>query len=189
MIFTLDENLLAIERCNLNHHHHNIYCNWRSGTCSNTNLFLSTGELGSSIYEFTLLPSIQFVKEWSSPISCRKDEGIDDLCYKNGKFAIIIFHQTTNETRLDLRSSTTLDIIWSIELGNLAPRRTTGCCWLNNDEWFVTDEYDFRIFHISADGHLLKCEKYNPAPYNALLFGKDILAIRTIEGINLHKLF
>jgi len=57
-----------------------------------------------------------------------------------------------------------------------------------NDEWLVTDEYDFRIFYISADGHLLQTDKYNPAPYNALLFGQDILAIRTVEGINLHKL-
>lgn len=189
-IYTIDENLLAIERCDLIHHHHNnnIYRNWRSGTCSNINLYLSTGDLGSSIYEFILLPSIQFVKEWSSPISCRHDEGIDDLCYRNDKFAIIIFHQTTNETRLDLRSSITLDTIWSIELSHLAPRRTSGCCWLNNDEWFVTDEYDFRIFHISADGHLIKSEKYDPAPYNALLYGKDMIAIRTIEGINLHKL-
>jgi hypothetical protein len=187
LIFTLDENLIAIERCDLTHHN-NLYRNWRSGTCSNTNLFLSTGELGSSIYEFTLLPSMQFIKEWSSPITCRNDEGIDDLCYKNGKFALIIFHQSTNETRLDLRSSTTLDLIWSIELGHTAPRRTTGSCWLNNDEWLVTDEYDFRLFHISANGHLLKTEKYDPAPYNALLFGKNILAIRTIEGVNLHKL-
>jgi hypothetical protein len=134
IVITIDKNLLAIERCDLTHHHNNIFRNWRSGTCSNTNLFLSTDELGSSIYEFTLLPSIQFVKEWSSPISCRNDEGIDDLCYKNGKFAIIIFHQSTNEIRLDLHSSTTLYVIWSIELGHIAPRRTTGCCWLNNDE-------------------------------------------------------
>ena len=192
MIFTIDENLLTIERCDLIHPHHhnnnNICRNWRSGTCSNTNLFLSSGDLGTSIYEFTLLPSIQFVKEWSSPISCRKDEGIDDLCYKNGKFAIIIFHQSTNETRLELRLSPTLDVIWSIELGHTAPRRTTGCCSLNNDEWLITDEYAYRIYHISTDGHLVKSEKYNPAPYNALLFNKDILAIRTVEGINLHKI-
>jgi hypothetical protein len=188
MIFILDENLLIIEQYDLPYHNNNIYRYWRSGTCSNTNLFLSTGELGTSIYEFNLLPSIQFSKEWLSPISCRKDEGIDDLCYKNEKFSILIFHQPTNKTRLDLRSSKTLNIIWSIELDHIEPRRTTGCCWLNNDEWLVTDEYDFRIFYISADGHLLQTDKYNPAPYNALLFGQDILAIRTVEGINLHKL-
>ncbi|CAF3974716.1 unnamed protein product [Rotaria sordida] len=186
-IFTIDENLMAIERCDLNYHN-NIYHNWRSGSCSNTNLYLSTVDLGSSIYEFTLLPSIQFIKEWPSPIICRKDECIDDLCYKNGKLAIIIFHQPTNEIRLDLRSSTTFDIIWSIEIANIVPRRTTGCCWLNNDEWLITDEYDFRLFHISANGHLLKSDKYDPAPYNALLFGKDVLAIRTIKGVSLHRL-
>lgn len=186
-IYTVNENLLAIERCDINHHN-NIYHNWRSGTCSNTNLFLSTGDLGPSLYEFTLLPSFQLVKEWPSPITCRQDECIDDLCYKNGKLAIIIFHQPTNEVRFDLRSSTTLDLIWSIEIANIVPRRTTGCCWLNNDEWLITDEYGFRLFHISADGHLLKMEKYDPAPYNALLFGKDILAIRTITGVNLHRI-
>ncbi|CAF2066925.1 unnamed protein product [Rotaria magnacalcarata] len=90
-IFTIDKNLMAIERCDLNQHA-NIYRNWRS------------------------------------------DECIDDLCYKNGKLAIIIFHQPTNEIRLDLRSSTTLDLIWSIEIGRVVPRRTTGCSWLNNDE-------------------------------------------------------
>ncbi|CAF1020312.1 unnamed protein product [Adineta steineri] len=187
IIFTLDENLLAIERCDLIHSN-NIYRNWRSGTCSNTNLFLSTNELGSSIYEFTLLPSIQLVKEWSSPTTCRKDESIDDLCYKNDKFAIIIFHQSTNETHFDLRSSTTFDVIWSIEIGHSVPRRTTGCCGLNNDEWLITDEYDFRLYHISSNGHLVKSDKYDPAPYNALLFGRDILAIRTTQGVNLHKL-
>lgn len=186
-IYTIDSNLMAIERCEFTHHN-NIYRSWRSGTCSNTSLYLSTGELGPSLYEFTLLPSIQFVKEWSSPITCRKEEFIDDLCYKNGKLAMIIFQQTTNEVRFDQRSSTTLDLIWSIEIARIVPRRTTGCCWLNNNEWLITDEYDFRLFHISADGHLIKTEKYSPAPYNALLFGKDILAIRTIEGVNLHRL-
>jgi hypothetical protein len=84
--------------------------------------------------------------------------------------------------------STTLDLIWSIELGHIAPRCTTDCCWLNNDEWLVTDEYDFRLFHILANGYLLKSEKYDPAPHNALLFGKDILAIRTIEYDQSHSL-
>lgn len=94
LIFTLDENLLATQRCDsISHHHHqnNIYRHWRSGTCSNTNLFLSTGDLGSSIYEFTLLPSIQFVKEWSSPISCRNDEEIDDLCYRKTNLLLLFF--------------------------------------------------------------------------------------------------
>jgi hypothetical protein len=101
---------------------------------------------------------------------------------------ILLLFNLTNETRLDLRLSTTLDVIWSIEIDHIAPRRTTGCCWLNNDQWLVTDEYDFHLFHISADGHLIKSDKYYPAPYNALLFGKDILAIRTIQGVNLHRL-
>jgi len=42
------------------------------GTSFNQNLFLSTDNLGSSIYQYEIFPTIQLFKECSSPHLCTK---------------------------------------------------------------------------------------------------------------------
>jgi hypothetical protein len=47
---------------------------WFCRTSFNQNLFLSTDNLDSSIYQYEIFPTIQLFKECSSPHSCTKDE-------------------------------------------------------------------------------------------------------------------
>ncbi len=94
--------------------------------------------------------------DWYALISCRKDEIICDLKYNNGFLSLPIFNKHKDESRLDLRSSTTLECICSI--------RTYGrcrSCSINGDHWLVMDHDDRRFFHISAHGQLLKTNEYS----------------------------
>ncbi|CAF1168013.1 unnamed protein product [Adineta steineri] len=100
---------------------------WWRGTCSNDTLYLSSAEWGSSIYEFDLRSTFQFVKTWHTPITCEKDEIICDLKYNNGFLAIPIFNKHKEQSRLDLRLSTTLDCIWTINIHGCCCR----CCSIN----------------------------------------------------------
>ncbi|CAF3724973.1 unnamed protein product, partial [Rotaria sordida] len=67
-VFLVDENNMSIE---------NIQAlqkrKWLSCTTSETSLFLSTKVWGSSIMEFSLLPTIELVKQWQSPDTCSRD--------------------------------------------------------------------------------------------------------------------
>ncbi|CAF5166173.1 unnamed protein product, partial [Rotaria magnacalcarata] len=45
-----------------------------------------------------------------------------------------------------------------------------------------------RLFQITMDGRLKSTCYYNPTPCSACLFGFDLLAISTVQGVNLHKL-
>ncbi len=47
--------------------------------CSNTSLFVSIYDFGSSILEYKLLPEIEFFKEWTPPDTCQQDEWISDI--------------------------------------------------------------------------------------------------------------
>ncbi len=70
-IFFVDQNIMSIKTLSLIERQ-----KWLRGTCSDTSLFLSTYELSSSIIEYSLLPSIEFVKHWKSPDTCQKNEMI-----------------------------------------------------------------------------------------------------------------
>ncbi|CAF3738050.1 unnamed protein product [Rotaria socialis] len=43
---------------------------WLSCTCSDSTLFLTMNESGSDIFQFNLLSSFQFMKQWKSPQTC-----------------------------------------------------------------------------------------------------------------------
>ncbi|CAF4208190.1 unnamed protein product [Rotaria sordida] len=58
---------------------------FHSCTCSNTSLFLTVDDYGSSIMEYHLLPLIELIKQWKSPYTCTKDEYIDSIRYNNAK--------------------------------------------------------------------------------------------------------
>jgi hypothetical protein len=71
-IFLVNENLNAIKRVQVIQNRILYSC-----ACSNTSLFVSIHDWGSQILEYKLLPEIEFVKEWTSPDTCRQDEWIN----------------------------------------------------------------------------------------------------------------
>ena len=179
-IFTLDEDTMNLEECSIS-----STVDWWRGACSDNHLYLSTAEWGSAIYQFDLETPFQLIQTLQTPISCDEHEIICDLKYNNDFLAMPIFHKQEEKTRLDLRSASTLDCIWSIQLHGRCR-----CCSINGDQWLVMDHDDRQFFHISADGKLLKTHKYD---YHQRL--EDIttwepnnIVILTKKTINLHKI-
>ena len=183
-VFLVDEDNMSIE---------NIQTlpkrKWLSCTTSETSLFLSTKVWGSSIMEFSLLPTIELVKQWQSPDTCTRDEVINGIVYNNGTLAMMIKNPTEKTIHIEMRSSATLDRLWSVRL-NIAYSQNirTRCCLITHNEWLVVDRNTSRIFHISKDGKVKSSSAYNPPPFCATVFEQDMLAISTARGVNLHKL-
>jgi hypothetical protein len=113
--------------------------NWYSCTCSETSLFLSTNDLGSSIMEFSLLPSIELVNQWQSPVTCLNNERILDITYSNGAFALMILNQTDNLVHMEVKSRTKFERVWSIVLNISHKYHISSCCSLEWDEWLIID--------------------------------------------------
>ncbi len=161
---------------------------WWSCTCSDTCLYITTKDWASNIYQFTLWPSIQLSKRWQPPQTCKQDETINDIIYNKEKLALMIYNRLTKSKTIELRISTTLDHLWSIDLDIDYDSRAIRCCLLNHDEWLVIDWNTSNIFHISNDGKLKFTCDYNPSPSCAAMLGANLLVISTSDGINLHKL-
>jgi hypothetical protein len=159
-----------------------------SCTCSDRTLFLSTNELGSNIYTFNLLSSFLLIKQWKSPESCKSNENIHNIAYNNETLALIIADTSNNKVRLELRSSTTLDQFWSLPLEITRPiKNAIRVCLLRCDEWLVMNHNTPRLLHISKDGKLKTTCNYTSEPYNGILFGSNILALNTEDGVNFHR--
>ncbi|CAF2747907.1 unnamed protein product [Rotaria sp. Silwood2] len=169
-IYRINETTLSIER---------IYGieekDWLSCTCSDTYLYLTTCDTGSNIFQFKLLPLIRPVKQWQPPYSCKLHESIHAIEYNNRTLALIIRESFGGMVNIELRSSSTLNRLWSLPLDI----RSSGlwsrisCCSLQYDEWLVVHTTTSRLFHISKDGILkiiLEChQKLN----NAIMFGSN----------------
>ncbi|UJR22966.1 hypothetical protein I4U23_025993 [Adineta vaga] len=162
---------------------------WLSCTCSNTSLYLSTGERASSIKEYRLLPSIQLIRELKSPHTCSRDEVISGIVYNNGRLALIIVNITKKTLRIESRDAETLNRLWSLRLDIICNQnRKFGCCALRSDEWLVADYETKRLLYITKDGKVKKVIDYTPEPYHVSLFGANILAVSTKNDIRMHKI-
>ena len=183
-VFLVDEDNMSIENIQTLQK-----CKWLSCTTSETSLFLSTKVWGSSIMEFSLQPTIELVKQWQSPDTCTRDEVINSIVYNNGTLAMMIKNPSEKTIHIEMRSSATLDRIWSVRL-NIAYSQNirTRCCLLTHNEWLVVDRNTSRIFHISKDGKVKSSSAYNPPPFCATIFDQDLIAISTARGVNLHTL-
>lgn len=182
-IYIFDINSLSIERVDATQKLH-----WLSCTCSETSLFLSTNQKGSSICEFNLLNSMQAAKRWESPDTCSQDERIHDMVYNKGTLLLVIENSLNGKVRVELRSSARFDRLWSLQLDVGNQTKVFKCCLLNNDQWLVVDSNSSRLFQITMDGKLKSSCFYNPIPSGACLFGYDMLAVSTLHGVNIHKL-
>ena len=90
--------------------------NWLSCACSNTSLFVTTNKWGSDIFQFNLLSSFNLVKQWNSSESCEQNEVIHNIAYNNDALALMIMHESNLTMKIELRSSITLDRLWSLLL-------------------------------------------------------------------------
>ncbi|CAF0862721.1 unnamed protein product [Rotaria sordida] len=163
---------------------------WSSCTCSDTSFYLTARREGTNIYEFNLLSSFTLIKRWKPPHSCKQYEVILNTAYKNKTLALVISHCSTSIVHFELRSSITLDRLWSIEL-NISHRigqPLIRCSSLKCDEWLVVDNNTSQLFHIRKDGQIKSVYPCNPSPWNAVMFGSNLLAIRTKNSVNFHKL-
>ncbi|CAF1153120.1 unnamed protein product [Rotaria sordida] len=184
-VYRIHETTLSIER---------IYGiedkDWLSCTCSDTYLYLTTREIGSNIFQFKLLPLIRPVKQWQPPYSCKPHESIHAIQYNNRTLALIIRKSFGGVINIELRSSTTLNRIWTLPLDI----RSSGvwsrinCSSLQYDEWLLAHTSTSRFFHISKDGNLNIIHEYHPKFNNALMFGSNILVIHLGKKVHFHKL-
>jgi hypothetical protein len=182
-VFLIDENTMSIENVQITAKE-----NWCCGTCSDKSLFLATYKCGSSIMEFNLLPSIEFVKHWKSPNTCSKIEGIHDMSYNNEKLFLIIENRIKKTVRVELRSSITLDCLWSLPLDSADKQNVQiRCCLFNDVEWIVTHHDLHCLLHITKDGTLKASCPYTPAPHFTSTFGSNLLVVATSKSVNLHK--
>ncbi|CAF1289929.1 unnamed protein product [Rotaria magnacalcarata] len=182
-IYIFDVDTISIERVDATQK-----LQWLSCACSDASLFLSTNEKGSSICEFNLLNSLQAAKRWEPPDTCSQNERILDMTYNKGTLLLLIGNSLAEKTRVELRSSARLDRIWSLQLDIVYQSKILRCCLLHSDQWLIIDGNTSRLFQITMDGRLKSTCYYNPTPCSACLFGFDLLAISTVQGVNLHKL-
>ncbi|CAF0905197.1 unnamed protein product [Adineta ricciae] len=184
-VFFLDENCLSIERIQTIEEQY-----WWSCVCSDTSLFLTNTTMGTSIYQFNLLSSCQLTQRWKPPYSCKQHEYIDDISYQNGTLALVIKVSSNNTVHLDLRSSQTLERLWSTQLNIKKSwfQQTIRCCSLKYGEWLVVEGNTSHLFHILKNGKMKITEEYKPSPMNALLFGSNIFIVRTKDNVIFHRL-
>ena len=184
IVFTLDENTMIVDQCPIDIHNDK---EWSCGACSDTSLYLSTADMSACLYEYTLQPTMEFVKEWPLAGSNAKYEAILTFNYANGKLALVISNIHSFRRRLDLRSTITLERLWSIRLDTVAH-----CCSFNDDQWIVMELLRPRLLHISSDGKILQEFKVRTSSmdiiWNAIQWDSDTIITFTMKNLNLHKL-
>ncbi|CAF1128377.1 unnamed protein product [Rotaria sordida] len=183
-VFLINENLTSIEYIQMIEKKQ-----WLSCTCSDTSLFLTTNKSSSNIFQFNLLPSFHFVKQWKPPQTCNYDEFIHNIANNNGTLALIISYKCKTAMRLELRSSSTFDQLWSLSFYTMGSieQWVNHVCLLKYDEWLVIDRNTSRLLHVSKDGKVKAKWSYKGIVYNAVLFGSSILAIRTAKCLSLYR--
>ena len=161
---------------------------WWSCTCSDTSLYLSTGERGSSIFKFSFPPSIKLEKQWVSPETCTQYQRIINMVYKNETLAMTILDLYMKKKMLELRSSTTLQLLWSFKLNTKYSCGIFGCCSLNRNDFLVWDYDTSLLLHICKEGKAHVANKYKEGnPIFVLSHGNE-LVISTNDSINFHQI-
>ncbi|CAF3392572.1 unnamed protein product, partial [Rotaria sp. Silwood2] len=184
VIFTFDDNTMILDQCQIDLINDK---EWSAGSCTDTSLYLSTGEMSTTLYEYTLRPTIEFVKEWQLLALHSRYEGILTFTCANGKIALVISNIYVFQRRFELRSTSTFERLWSIPLNVVAH-----CCSINNDQWLIMELLQPRLLHVSSDGKILQEYKVKTPSlniiWNAVQFDNDTIATLTMDSLNLHKI-
>lgn len=180
-VYFVDDRSMSIEKLPIESKQ-----NWSSCTSSDESLFLSTDERASSIRSYRIRPSIGLRKQWKFPLTCAKEESIDQIVYQNSTLALLISHKTA---RMELRSPETLHRLWTYPFDSIGEGVLSfHLCSLNFDEWLITDRSNERLLHITNEGNLKSMVAYNSEPSRAVLFQPNLLVISRRNGINFHDL-
>ncbi|KAG0420994.1 hypothetical protein DMUE_6319, partial [Dictyocoela muelleri] len=137
-IYLINENFTSIEQIRTIREK-----NWSCLTCSNNSLFLSTNEKHTNLFQFNVFPSFQLIKQWKPPYSCEQNQFISYFTSNEQYLALIVISCSDRKVFFVVRSLTTLDLLWSIELHlNYKWFQTPiRCCSLNDNQWLVFEEY------------------------------------------------
>lgn len=162
---------------------------WFSCTCSEKSLYLSSCEWGSSIDEYDLLSLPNRLTEWKPPLTCQPHEGINDIQYNQQTIALMIKDPRDHRKRMELRTSGTFDILWSLPLSGGVDIRLFTCCPIPRNEWLFIDGSTSSIHQISVDGKLKEVQRCHSVPYRANLFGNKHLVVSAESNLNLYQLF
>jgi hypothetical protein len=182
-LFLVDPSKLSIEEISIVPEE-----KWFSCTCSDRSLYLSTNSFGSSITEYSLPPTIQLIRRWKSPDTCEKDEHINNMRYNNERLALLVAKPHNETVHIELRTSKTLQRLWSLRLNiRNVQNYPFYFCLINEDEWLVADHENSRFIHITSDGKMKEMRAYNSVPWYPCMFGSDILAVATDDSIKFHK--
>ena len=186
-LFNLDQQTMNLTKYSI-FNYINIKTEWFCGTTHLQTLYLSTKYFGSSIYEFKIFPTLQFSKEWQSPFSCAEKECIYDIRSNNSSVGMVIVNKDLNETRLELRSPTTLERQWSYKITCASEIHRIRCCPLLHNQWLIIDAMNSLLLHLDANGKLIKQENCKPSPCHSVQLDKYLIVISTTKGFNLHQL-
>jgi hypothetical protein len=182
-VFIVDDSTLSIQSIQINQNQR-----WFSCACSHSTLYLSTINAGSSIFEFNLSPSIQFKKQWTPPETCAQNQIIMNIVYKNKTLALTISDQLNKEKFIELRSSTTMERLWSLRLDIEYNNHMVRCCSLNHSDWLVLTGIKSRLLHISKDGKVQATSQYTENLVFVRLFDGNKLAISTEKELTFTNL-
>ncbi|CAF1172045.1 unnamed protein product [Rotaria sp. Silwood1] len=162
---------------------------WLSCTCSNSFLYLTS--LSNSIVELSLLPSFSYTRRWDPAIACQKNEFIKDITCNDDKIALIIAIFSDKIVHAIIRSLATFNQLFSIRLDikHVSYQLPIRCCSLQDNEWLVVEANTSQLFHIGREGKLKGTVTYDQPSYKVLLFGSNILVIRTDSTINFHEVW
>lgn len=182
-VYTIDENTLKIKR--VREIRPNNY--WTCG-CSNKLFYLTRNAWDSSVLEFDLLQSFQFVRRWKTIDGSERKQRIDSIVYNNETLALIVNDRSIETRMMELRSSETFSLLWSVRLDVIYYDAVIHCCSLKNNEWLLSDWRTSQLFHITNEGTVKQTSTYSPTLYNIALFRSNILVIVTEKNIIFHKL-
>ncbi|UJR26874.1 hypothetical protein I4U23_008185 [Adineta vaga] len=183
-IFILDETNMLVERVITKE---NLFLS--ACTCSETALYITTNEIASSVYEFSLRPTIEIINRWQPADLCQANETIQDIIFHRGTFGFIIENQVDCTKRMELRSMETFEQLWTVRFDFVDPLHNPyRLCLFNCDEWIVIDWKSSQLLYITKDGQMKSTCVYDEIPYRCCQFGSNLLAISTRNGVNFHKM-
>ncbi|CAF2953798.1 unnamed protein product [Rotaria sp. Silwood2] len=185
-IFTFDDKTLVIQQCQITRSSTNTDF-WYCGTCFEDTLFLSTWNFASSVFKYSLKPSIQCINQYQPPVSCKENESIKSLASNHQALALMIVN-THSQIHFDLCSFTTLERFRIIQLGSISNCLRIRCCSLNSNQWVVINPNNSAILQISENEIRIAEEIRSSKPWDAILLNNDALVILLEKDIHLHSL-
>jgi len=162
---------------------------WISCSCDQSSLFVSS--LSNGIVEFTLLPSISYLKRWDPPMTCQNDQSIKDICLNETSIAFLVFSNTNQTVDFLIRSISTFHQLFSVRLqiSNPSYSLPIRCCsHKNKKQWLISDANSSQLLLIDQYGKMKSTFSYDQPPLNLVVCNSNLLVIRTEQMIHLYRL-